>query len=298
MRRITPLIALIFAVTSTTTAASAPEGFIIGGDRPVVVNLPDVVTTPAPLVIMLHSAGTSGAHQEKYMQLAPVAKRLGFIYIAPDGTPGEDGRRVWNAAASCCQKSGEPVDDIGYIDSLINEIDTKYPIDRSRIFFIGHSNGAFLSLSYACKTGKAAAVVSLAGALDVNSDCAPPNPFALLQIHGDADAVVKFDGGKMNQNPYTSTLQTVRRVAGANQCEISKGSPQVIKRINFEPKIPGSETFVQEFTNCIAPVVLWRIKGGSHSPKLPADYAERLMNFFNQAKPKPQPIETATPLAN
>ena len=282
MRRLAPLIALIFAITSTTSAASAPESFIVGGERPVVVNLPDEVANPAPLIIMLHSASTSGAHQEKYMQMAPVAKRMGFIYIAPDGTIGEDGRRVWNAAASCCQKSGEPVDDIAYIGSLIDEIDAKYPVDRDRIYFIGHSNGGFLSLAFACKTGEAAAVVSLAGALDINSDCASPNPFAFLQIHGDADAVVKFNGGKMNKNPYTSALQTVRRVAGANKCEITKGSPQIIKRLDFEPKIPGSETFVQEFTECQAPVILWRIKGGSHSPKLPSNYAERLVSFFQQ----------------
>ena len=284
MKRLAPLVVLLFAITSITTAASAPESILIGGDRPVVVNLPDQISNPAPLVIMLHSASTSGAHQEKYMRLTPIAKRLGFIYIAPDGTVGEDGRRVWNATASCCQKSGEPVDDIAYIDSLINEIDAKYPVDRSRIYFIGHSNGAFLSIAYACKTGEAAAVVSLAGAMDVQSDCASSKPFALLQIHGDADAVVKFDGGKMNKNPYTSAFQTIRRVAGINKCSMDKGTPQFVKRIDFEPTIAGYETLSQQFPDCQAPVVLWRIKGGSHSPKLPADYAERILGFLDQAK--------------
>jgi polyhydroxybutyrate depolymerase len=228
---------------------------------------------------MLHSASTSGAHQEKYMKLAPVAKKLGMIYLAPDGTVGADGRRVWNASKSCCQKSGEPVDDIGYINSLIDEIDAKYPVDRSRIYFVGHSNGAFMSLAFACTTGQVAAVVSLAGAMDVDSHCASTRPFALLHIHGVADPTIKIDGGSLNKGTYTSALETLKRVASINKCVEPKFSQASIKKKDFDPTIPGNETTVQSLTKCQAPVVYWRIARGAHSPKLPANYAEQILSF-------------------
>ena len=75
------------------TPANAVSTFTVGGDRPVTVNLPDAIANPAPLLILLHSASTSGAHQENYMHLGPVAKKNGLIYIAPDGMVNPEGKR-------------------------------------------------------------------------------------------------------------------------------------------------------------------------------------------------------------
>ena len=193
LKRALPFLLLLSLITSTHSNASSPQSFVVGGSRPVTVNLPDKLSQPAPLLIMLHSASTSGAHQERYMKLAPVAKKLGMIYIAPDGTVGEDGKRVWNASKACCQKSGTPIDDIAYIHSLIDEIAQRVPVDQSRIYFVGHSNGAFMSLAFACATGRAAGVVWLAGAMFADSTCATSNPFTFLQIHGVADKTINND---------------------------------------------------------------------------------------------------------
>jgi polyhydroxybutyrate depolymerase len=273
----------LLALFSTTFATAAPSStFIVGGNRPVTVNLPADTSKPSPLLIMLHSASTSGAHQERYMKLAPVAKKLGMIYIAPDGTVGADGRRVWNAAKSCCQKSGTPVDDIAYISSLIDEIGVKYLVDRKRIYFIGHSNGAFMSYAFACTTGKAAAIVSLAGAMDLDSQCATTQSFGLLHIHGVADPTIKIDGGVLNGHAYTSAAETINRVAAINKCEAPKFSQTAFTKKDFDPTIPGTETTVQTLSNCKAPVIYWRIARGLHSPKLPANYAEQILTFLSK----------------
>lgn len=280
MKRTTLLVAALLFAPLVSPATAAEKPFVVGGTRPVTVNLPADTSKASPLLIMLHSASTSGAHQENYMRLAPVAKRLGMIYIAPDGTVGADGRRVWNAAKSCCQKSGTPVDDVAYLNSLIDEIDAKYPVDRKRIYFVGHSNGAFMSLKFACTTGSAAAVVSLAGAMDSDADCSSPSPFALLHIHGVADPTIKINGGALNRGTYTSALETINRVAAINQCPAISFSQSSIKKKDFDPTIPGAETTVQTLDNCAAPVVYWRIARGPHSPKLPKNYAEQVLSFL------------------
>ena len=230
---------------------------------------------------MLHSASTSGAHQERYMKLAPVAKRLGMIYIAPDGTVGADGRRVWNAAKACCQKSGTPVDDIAYINSLIDEIAKKVPVDQSRIYFIGHSNGAFMSLAFACATGRAAGVVSLAGAMDGDATCATDKPFSFLQIHGVADKTIKIDGGILNGYRYTSAQETLNRVAAVNKCAANSVVPAAFSKKDFDPTITGAETTVISLDKCAKPVTYWRIARGAHSPKLPANFAEQVLTFIS-----------------
>jgi polyhydroxybutyrate depolymerase len=280
VRRGSTLALLILLLSSLPVAHSAEKDFVVGGSRPVKVNLPASTHQPSPLLIMLHSASTSGAHQERYMKLAPVAKNLGMIYIAPDGTVGSDGRRVWNAAKSCCQKSGAPVDDIAYISSLVDEIDKKYPVDRNRIYMIGHSNGAFMSLAYACTTGKVAAVVSLAGAMDQDFACA--HSFALLHIHGVGDKTIKIDGGTLNGATYTSAAETIDRVATNNKCSQPTILPAAFSKKDFEPTIAGLETTVQTLENCSKPVIYWRIARGGHSPKLPGNYAEQVLSFLSK----------------
>lgn len=214
------------------------------------------------------------------MKLIPVAKKLGMISIFPNGTVGKDGRRVWNAAKACCQKPGVEIDDIAYINSLIDEIDAKYPVDRKRIYFVGQSNGAFMSLTFACATGKVAGVVSLAGAMDLDSACATTTPFAFLHIHGAADATIKINGGVLNFHSYTSATETVSRIAAVNSCVTPKFSQTNFMKKDFDPTIPGMETTVQTLSNCQAPVSYWRIARGPHSPKLPQNFADQALSFL------------------
>jgi polyhydroxybutyrate depolymerase len=282
LKRLLPLLFLLSLFTPAQSNASSPQSFIVGGSRPVTVNLPDQLSQPAPLLIMLHSASTSGAHQERYMKLGPVAKKLGMIYIAPDGTVGADGRRVWNAAKACCQKSGTPVDDIAYINSLIDEISQKVSVDQSRIYLVGHSNGAFMSLAFACATGRAAGVVSLAGAMDADATCPTVKPFTFLQIHGVADKTIKIDGGILNAHRYTSAQETFNRVALINKCSTNSVVPATFSKKDFDPTITGAETTVISLDKCAKPVTYWRIARGAHSPKLPANFAQQVLTFLKQ----------------
>jgi len=271
--RILTVIALTLALISPAHAA---HNYIVGGERPVTVNLPDTLSNPAPLLILLHSASTSGAHQENYMKLGPVAKKNGIIYIAPDGMTNPEGKRFWNAAKSCCNRYKEEVDDVAYINSLIDEISKKTSVDPKRIYLIGHSNGAFMSFSFACKTNKVAAIVAIAGAMDQSPDCTPSTPVSLLNIHGTADKTIKVTGGSMNDSPYTSAKSTVTRIALVNKCS----SPAITKK-DFEPTIKGPETTVFNYS-CESHTHLqyWKIANGSHSPKLPSDFAEQVISFL------------------
>jgi polyhydroxybutyrate depolymerase len=271
--RLLTVIALTFGILSPAQAA---HNYIVGGERPVTVNLPETLASPAPLLILLHSASTSGAHQENYMKLGPVAKKNGIIYIAPDGMTNPEGKRFWNASKSCCNRYKEEVDDVAYINSLIDEISTKTPVDPKRIYFIGHSNGAFMSFTFACKTNKVAAIVAIAGAMDAEPDCAPSTPVSLLNIHGTADKTIKIDGGVMNNNSYTSAKSTLTRIALVNKCS----SPEIAKK-DFEPTIKGAETTVFNYS-CESHTHLqyWKIANGSHSPKLPSDFAEQVISFL------------------
>lgn len=275
--RVALFAALTLTIFSTSNLNAATKDFTIGGDRPTLVHMPTKVSTPAPLLIMLHSYSTSGAHQERYMKLGLVAKKAGLIYIAPDGNIDAVGKRFWNATKSCCDKYGANPDDVAYIDSLIAEISEKAPVDPQRIYLIGHSNGAFMSLAYACATNRVAAIVTLAGAMDTDAECSPSTPTALLNIHGTADATIKINGGALNTFAYTSAAQTNEKFTSVNQCT----KPATKKKKDFDPSLKGSETSVFTYTCATgAPVQFWQVKDGLHSPRLPKDYAEQVISFL------------------
>jgi polyhydroxybutyrate depolymerase len=270
--RLLLVVALFPTFISPAVAAS---NYIVGGERPVTVNLPDQLANPAPLLILLHSASTTGAHQENYMKLAPVAKANGIIYIAPDGTKNPEGKRFWNASKACCNKYNQDVDDVAYINSLIDEIDKKTPVDPKRIYLIGHSNGAFMAYTFACQTNKVAAIISIAGAMDSNPQCTHSNPVSLLDIHGTADRTIKIDGGVMNTFAYTSAATTVNKIATLNKCN----NPATAKK-DFEPALKGAETTIFNYScDSHTHLQFWKIAGGSHSPKLPLDFAKQVINF-------------------
>jgi len=272
------LLTAIALTLTLITPTSANSNYTVGGDRPVTVNLPTNLTNPAPLLILLHSASTSGAHQERYMKLGPIAKKNGILYIAPDGTMSPEGKRFWNASKSCCNKFKQDVDDVAYINSLIDEISAKTPVDPKRIYLIGHSNGAFMSYTFACKTNKVAAIVAIAGAMDVNPDCTPSSPVSLLDIHGTADKTIKVNGGVLNSNPYTSAAETVKTIAQVNKC-----NNQTTSKKDFEPTIKGAETTVINYScDTHTHLQFWKIAKGSHSPKLPSDFAQQVISFLLQ----------------
>jgi polyhydroxybutyrate depolymerase len=270
------LLALIALTLASLSPADAAQTFTVGGDRPVTVHLPNQLSNPAPLLILLHSASTSGSHLEKYMGIAPLAKKSGVIYIAPDGIVNPIGKRFWNASNSCCNRFKQEVDDVAYINSLIDEISAKTPVDPQRIYLIGHSNGAFMSYTFACKTRRVAAIVAIAGAMDQRPECLPTTPVSLLNIHGTADKVIKVNGGVMNNNSYTSAATTMKTIASLNKC-----SKQTQAKKDFEPTIKGAETTIINYAcDTHTHLQFWKIKDGSHSPKLPSDFAQLVISFL------------------
>lgn len=278
--RIYPAIAaILFLLTSPAHATSVTE---FDSKRPVQVRTIPATAQPAPLLIGLHSAGMSGDHFEGKAKLTTSAKAAGWIYITPSGTFGGDGRRVWNAAKSCCQHGGEPVDDIAYINSVIDWVKKIHAVDESRIYLVGTSNGAFMSYTYACATGRVRAVVALAGALDTDFTCASKKNFAVLAIHGTSDSVIKYKGGSHAGHSYTSAEATTSFFAQRNKC--SKILSAALQTFDFDPRIPGPETRVMSYEKCTSPVVQWDITRGKHSPTYPKNFAELVTSFLKNPK--------------
>ena len=243
---------------------------------------------PTPLVVLLHGYTASGATQEAYLQHAPVADAKTFLYATPDGTQDSTGNRFWNATDACCNLDGIPVDDVAYINAVIDDVEKKFNVDPKRIFLVGHSNGAFMAHRLACDSApRIAAIAALAG--DVWADaskCNPQSPVSVLQIHGTADAVIAYGGGKnANLAVYPSATASVATWSAKNGCAgtATPGAP-----LDLESVLLGSETTTVEYKGCKpgGAALLWTIQAGGHLPVFQPSFATTMYGFL-AAHPKP-----------
>ena len=269
-------------------AASAQPGRDVRvsvGDRPFELHVPGAYRpgTPAPLVVLLHGFRASGFEQEIYFRLTRESDRRGFLYALPNGTTDGDGRRFWNATSACCDFYGTGVDDSSYLRRVIAEVASSYSVDPRRVYLVGHSNGGFMAYRMACEHADViTAVVSLAGAMsDDAAQCRPARPVSVLQIHGTADATVRFEGGQTVGNPYPSVAITLADWRRFNGCEPTADTS--IPPKDLVSNLPGAETTVRSYhTGCVGGtrVELWSIKDGAHIPAFTDNFASAVVDFL------------------
>jgi polyhydroxybutyrate depolymerase len=256
--------------------------------------------TPAPLVILLHGYGLTGAGQESYMQFRPLAETRGFLYCYPDSTVDQAGNPFWNASDGCCDYFNTGTDDAGYLRALIEEIGRQFAVDRKRVHLIGWSNGGFMVYRMACQSADLiAGIASLAGTTFLDpSRCAPSEPVNILHIHGTSDDKAPYAGGAAtapnfpaNMPPVPGAVQTVQSWAAYNGARdpVTDSEPSM----DLDLDLPGLDTGFTRYTNSPpgGAVELWTINGGSHRPTLysgksSSEFAPRVIDWL-LAHPKP-----------
>jgi len=160
--------------------------------------IPQIYTgnSSVPLVFSLHGYGSDNLEQESYADFRPVADTANFIIALPNGTIDSYGYNSWNSYDL------NSVNDIGFINALIDTIITNYNIDTNKIYCCGLSNGAFMSYDVGCYlSNRISAIASVAGSMIQNhvNNCTPLHSLPVMEIHGTSDAVVPYNG-------YTSFL--------------------------------------------------------------------------------------------
>jgi polyhydroxybutyrate depolymerase len=256
--------------------------------RPYNVKVPQGynASTPTPLVLLLHGYGVNGAVQNVYFGTPALADARNFLLAYPDGTPDSLGNRYWNATDACC---GSGVDDVAYLTAVLDDMQSKYNVDPKRIFVMGHSNGGFMAYRLACdRSTRIAGIASFAGAMWKDpSQCRPSQPVAVLQVHGDLDAVISYNGGVIGTTAYPSAHETVADWAMFNGCTGSLTPTGT--SLDLLPAVEGAETREERYDGCRGngAVELWTMAGGTHVPlPIVSDWAGNLYDFLS-AHPKP-----------
>ena len=148
-----------------------------------------------PLLLVLHGGGGNAKQTMSFCGFNVLADRDKFLVVYPEGY-----KKGWHDGriAPAVDAYAEDVDDISFISSVINEMQSSLPVDPNRIFATGISNGAMMSLHLAHKLSeKIRAIAPVCGSIAENQAKAfrPAHPVAVLVINGTDDPLVPYDGG-------------------------------------------------------------------------------------------------------
>ena len=124
---------------------------------------------PCPLVLVFHGWTMTDDQMVAITQLNEKTghpSRGGAVVVYPDGI-GSDLGSCWRidgmANLGECAFD-ETIDDTGFIDALISLMQSRHPVDRERIYAVGFSNGAMMSMQLACRLSHRVAAFGLVGA--------------------------------------------------------------------------------------------------------------------------------------
>lgn len=264
------------AAPTASTAASETAPPLIANPalvtaRPYKLRVPEGIdsTKTSPLVLFLHGYGANSGVFESALGIGNIARARRFIYALPDGTPDSHHMKFWNASDACCDFDGTNTDDVAYLTAVIADAMGRQNVDPKRVYVVGFSNGGFMAHRLACElSGTLAGIASIAGGTWKDpAKCSATHPVTVLQVHGDADPVVRYGGGqvldKMHMQPHPAAKETVGAWASRDQCGSSLISGA---SLDLEDKYEGAETIKARHEGCTAgtAVELWTVRGGNH----------------------------------
>ncbi len=214
--------AIVAQLNGRTTVQSVS---VAGIDRTSRIYRPTQVAAKPGLVIVLHGVFGSGFRMETDSNFDVQADRLGWIAAYPDGVL--DG---WDAFGSTPSWGSHPgADDVAFISTLIDRLESTDRVDPNRVYVTGLSRGAMMTYRLGCAlSGRLAAIAPVAGNManasgTADVPCTLHSPVSVLAIHGTADGTIPIAGGFVDI-PFSPMADVIAKWRTWNACV---GSPSV-----------------------------------------------------------------------
>jgi polyhydroxybutyrate depolymerase len=221
-----------------------------GQSRRYLIYLPSTYTIESglPLVLSFHGFASTPEQNVSWSHMEQIAEQYSFIAVFP---AGEGSPATWNSGSNLI--SSGTGDDLIFIMTLLDHIETHLCVDVERVYAVGFSAGAGMVARLACEIPeRIAAIGTVSGAFDSLSDDCAPRAMPIMMFHGDADMVVPYSGMWGFRDPLSSAQEW----AAHNGCLLP---PLTLSRKDdISPMVFG------ECENS-ADVIFYTVRGGGHT---------------------------------
>lgn len=220
------------------------------------------------LLVALHGGGGNAEFMRDHLKMDGVAERHGFLVAYLNGTAaaaiGGERLKAWNAGSGCCGKPyTDKVDDLGYVAGAVQYLQRVYGVPVQRSFGVGHSNGAMMVQTLACRSGVFTTVASLAGTL-MSDDTACPTArgHTIYNYHGADDQNVPLAGGfgskgvtTIDFTPQAKAQTLFEKAGGHYQLQVFEGADHSIEHISESSQKLDGRTIAERIAQDLGLVV-------------------------------------------
>lgn len=251
------LIYIIFGIIFSFNPATAQTfSFEYEGiSRSYILHLPTSYTTEQeyPLVLNFHGLGSNAIQQQGYTQMDLTANQNDFIVVYPEGIDN-----AWNTGLGF----NNSINDVGFINALLDTLIKNYTINQSKIYSCGMSMGGFFTNRLACElSNRIAAFASVTGLLSTSTDynCNPSKAIPIMFIHGTNDPTVDYNGSPY----YRSAPQTIQHWVEESNCA-GNADTTAIPNSNTAD---NSTVELIKYMSCESQVEVWlyKVNQGGHT---------------------------------
>ena len=209
-----------------------------GAERSILVQVPNGYTPgqSTPLVLVLHDEASSGeGFARAHPNVLAEANRRGWLLALPDGSACLRGRGAcWTARDDPPAIALASGDDVGFLRTLLTDLQNRLAVDATRIYVTGFSNGANMTHRLAAEApdlvAAAAPVAGFVGRTmgrtdyDYSMAPTPTAPVPMLLVKGLQDDVVLYHGGVRPSGTFQvlAAEYDANWWAEANGCDISQ----------------------------------------------------------------------------
>ena len=176
-----------------------------GLQRNYMVHVPatQIPKAPFPVVIMLHGGGGTGRAAKRETGWAEKADKEGFLAVFPNALARDPARRsrfagnpqLWNDGSNRFHPAQNAVDDVRFLDAMLDDLLTKFNVDNKRVYVTGFSNGASMTFRIGTELSeRIAAIAPVAGALWEKPQPLK-RPVPMIYITGTDDTLNPIEGG-------------------------------------------------------------------------------------------------------
>lgn len=219
MQGIASVLATVIGMAAAPAASAPPSAPIAGKHefafekdglpRRYVVHVPKSYDghMPVPVVIMYHGGGGKAAVAMRETRLPEKSEQAGFLAVFPEGNPPDPTKRAsfqgnpqtWNDGSGRFHAGKANIDDVGFTETMLDDLSKNYRVDPRRIYVTGFSNGSSMAYRLGAELShRIAAIAPIASSGLKIEDFKLSRPVPLLSIQGVSDPRNPLAGGVVN----------------------------------------------------------------------------------------------------
>ena len=166
-----------------------------------------------PLIIDMHGYASDSTEHKELSSFNTIADEEGAIVIYPDGVLGYnmewdmEENQAWNSGWCCAHSAREDIDDVGFIEKIVNLSLNMYNIDSNRIYASGWSNGCSMAQRLAMESSHIFAAVGCMAFYLITEPVDYYSPIPIMEVHGFLDQVVLYESS-VGSVPFNEEMWT------------------------------------------------------------------------------------------